>query len=192
MPSPWPVLQSLADHASAIAALPATGPLPVRTAIVGSERQAHALRRELIRSGRGGVLGGTRFVGTAALAREILEDAGASFTPGEEALRAPRLLALIEEDLPLEYFELDLLRSTPGWPEAFAAAISDLEGAGLEPSRLPTTTAAWRDVALLWSRVEKAAGRSWTNARTYREAAALLASGSQPRHGPRLRFRHGP
>ena len=183
MPSPWPVLQSLADHASAVAALPASGPLPVRTAIVGSERQAHALRRELLRSGRGAILGGTRFVGTAALAREILEDAGASFTPGEESLRAPRLLALIEEDLPLEYFELDLLRSTPGWPEAFAAAISDLEGAGLEPSGLPATTAAWRDVALLWSRVEKAAGRSWTSARTYREASALLASGARPATG---------
>ena len=184
MPSPWPVLQSLADHASAVAALPASGPLPVRTAIVGSERQAHALRRELIRSGRGAILGGTRFVGTAALAREILEDAGASFTPGEESLRAPRLLALIEEDLPLEYFELDLLRSTPGWPEAFAAAISDLEGAGLEPSRLPATTAAWRDVALLWSRVEKAAGRSWTSARIYREAVVRLASGANPSTGP--------
>ena len=115
---------------------------------------------------------------------KILKDAGASFTPGEEALRAPRLLALIEEDLPLAYFELDLLRSTPGWPEAFAAAISDLEGAGLEPAGLPVTTAAWRDVALLWSRVEKAAGRSWTSSRTYREAAARLASGAKLSTGP--------
>ena len=184
MDLPWPVILSLADHASAITALPAPGPLPVRTAIVGSERQAHALRRELIRAGHASVLGGTRFVGTAALAREILEDAGASSSPGEEALRAARLLALIEEDLPFEYFELSLLRSTPGWPEALAGAISDLEGAGLEPSRLPNTTAAWRDVALLWSRLEAAAGRSWTNARTYREAAALLAAGARPATGP--------
>ena len=186
MPPSWPVLQSLADHASAIAALPASGPLPVRTAIVGSERQAHALRREFIRSGQGAVLGGTRFVGTAALSREILEDAGASFTPGEEALRAARLLALIEEDLPLEYFDLDLLRSTPGWPEAFAGAISDLEGAGLAPSQLPQASKQWRDIRLLWTRLDAAAGRSWTTSRIYREATARLSAGARPATGPVL------
>lgn len=184
MPSPWPVLQSLDDHVAAIATLPATGPLPVRTAIVASERQAHALRKALLRSSQGAALGGTRFVGPGTLAREILEEAGTAFTSGEEALRPARLLTLIAEDLPLEYFALDLLRSTPGWPEAFAGAIGDLEGAGLNPGQVPTTTPQWRDLQLLWKRVEAAAGRSWTSPRIYREAAALLLAGARPSTGP--------
>jgi len=40
MALPWPVLQSLADHAAAVAALPAEGALPVRTAIVDLKTDA--------------------------------------------------------------------------------------------------------------------------------------------------------
>ena len=35
---PWPVLQSLADHPSAVAAMPVSGPLPVQSAIAASGR----------------------------------------------------------------------------------------------------------------------------------------------------------
>jgi RecB family exonuclease len=181
-----PVLQGVADWAAAIAALPATGALPLRTAIVPTERHAHALRRALLRSGRGSVLGGTRFVGAGTLAREILQEVGRDFASGEEALRPARLLGLLEEDLPLEYFALDLLRSTPGWPEAFASAIGDLEAAGLVPERLPASTPQWRDIGLLWRRLDAAAGRSWTWARIHREAAALLEGGARPDTGPVL------
>ena len=184
MASPCPVLHTLADHAAALAALPAGGPLPVRTAVVSSERHAHALRRELLRSGRPELLAGTRFVGAATLAREILEDAGVAFAAGEEALRPARLLALLGEDLGLEYFALDLLRSTPGWPEAFAAAVADLEGAGLEPASLPAADPRWRDVRLVWTRLDAAAGRSWTSARILREAAARLRAGDGFAGGP--------
>jgi RecB family exonuclease len=166
--------------------MPSAGPLPVRTVLVPTERHAHALRRALLRTGKGAVLGGTRFVGPASLAREILEQAGREFVRGEESLRPARLLALFEEKPPLEYFQLDLLRSTPGWPEAFAGAISDLEGAGLAPEDLPETAPQWRDMRLLWSRLEAAAGPSWSVARVYREAAALLAGGARPATGPVL------
>lgn len=186
MSRPWPVLQSPGDHARAVAALAADGPLPIRTAIVGSERQAHALRRALARGGQEGALAGTRFVAAGALAREILEDAGVSFTAGEEALRPARLLALLEEELPLEHFDRHLLRTTPGWPEAFAGAIADLEGAGLDPDGVPAVTAHGRDIRLLWTRAAGAAGHSWTAARMYREATALLASGARPATGPVL------
>ncbi|MGA8890175.1 MAG: PD-(D/E)XK nuclease family protein [Anaeromyxobacteraceae bacterium] len=169
-----------------MAALPAGGPLPVRTAIVSSERQAHALRRELVRSGQGAVLGGTRFVGAGTLAREILEDAGVPFTPGEEGLRPARILALLEDDLPLEHFDLELLRSTPGWPEALAGAVSDLEGAGLDPARLPTGSAQWRDVGRLWTLLDAAAGASFTGARIFREATARLRAGAALAGGPVL------
>ena len=191
MPPSWPVLQSLADHASAIAALPASGPLPVRTALVPTERHAHALRRALLRAGKGSILAGTRFVGAGTLAREILEEAGVDFLPGEESLRPARLLALFEEDLPLAYFKLDLLRSTPGWPEAFASAIGDLEGAGLDAATLPATAPRWKDIALLWSRLDALAGRSWSSSRIHRKAAELLEGGLRPRDGGHPRRRHG-
>lgn len=183
MQPPGYVLHTLADHAAAIAALPAPGPLPVRTALVASERQAHALRRELLRSGEGAFLGGTRFVGAGTLAREILEEAGVEFVAGEESLRPARLLALFEEDLPLAYFKLELLRSTPGWPEAFASAIGDLEGAGLDARSLPATAPRWKDIALLWSRLEALADRSWSSSHIYRKAAELLEGGLRPATG---------
>ena len=127
MGAPWVLLHSLADQAAAVAALPASGTLPVRTVLVPTERDAHALRRALVRTGRSAALAGTRFVGPLTLAREVLAGAGCDFTPGEESLRASRLLAVLEKDLPLEYFELTLLRGTQGWPDAFASAIGDLE-----------------------------------------------------------------
>ena len=183
MSGPWPVFQSLADHAAAVEALPAEGTFPVRTAIVSSERQAHTLRKALLRAGKGAVLGGTRFVGAGTLAREILEADSVAFTPGEEALRPARILALLEDDLAFEYFHLDLLRSAPGWPEAFAGAISDLEGAGLDPTQLPVTSPPWRDVQRLWTLLDAAAGTSFTAARIYREATARLRSGARPGSG---------
>ena len=178
MGTPWVLLRSLADQAAAVAGLPASGALPVRTVLVPTERHAHALRRALVKSGRSAALAGTRFVGPLTLAREVLAEAGRDFTPGEESLRAARLLALFEKDVPLEYFDLALLRDTRGWPEAFASAIGDLESAGLSPDRLPTTSKPWRDVALLWREVDSAAGHSFTGARVFLEAAATLQKGA--------------
>jgi hypothetical protein len=178
MGASWVLLHSLDDQAAAVAALPASGALPVRTVLVPTERHAHALRRALVRSGRSTVLAGTRFAGPLTLAQEVLAEAGRDFTSGEESLRAARLLALFEKELPLEYFERGLLRDTRGWPDAFAAAIGDLEGAGLSPDRLPTTSKPWRDVAMLWREVDSAAGNSFTGARVFLEAAAALQNGS--------------
>jgi len=186
MGPPRLLLQAPADWAEAIASLPGSGPLPLRTALVPSERHAHALRRRLARSGHSRVLGGTRFVGPATLAREIVGAAGRDFRPGEASLRPARLLALFAEDLPLEHLDLDLVRRTPGWAEAFASAIGELESAGLSPDLLPATTPRWRDLALLWRRLEAAAGPSWTAARAYAEAAALLEAGHRPATGPVL------
>jgi len=183
MGAPWVLLHSLADQAAAVAALPASGTLPVRTVLVPTERDAHALRRALVRTGRSAALAGTRFVGPLTLAREVLAGAGCDFTPGEESLRASRLLAVLEKDLPLEYFELTLLRGTQGWPDAFASAIGDLEGSGLSPARLPATSKAWRDVALLWREVDSAAGRSFTAARIFLEASSALQKGARAATG---------
>jgi hypothetical protein len=181
-----PLVQSPADLAALVAALPAGGALPVRTVLVATERHAHSLRRALASSGRAAALAGTRFVGPATLALELLREAGSDLRPGEEPLRPARILALLAEPLAFEYFDLALLRSTPGWPEAFASAIHDLEGAGLVPERLPRTTAAWRDLALLWRKLDEAAGTSATAARIYLRAAETLASGLRLPTGPIL------
>ena len=181
-------LTTPADWACAAAALPASRPLPSRTVLVGSERHAHALRRALVRGGNPRALAGTRFRTPFQAAVEVLERVGEPFTPGEAALRPARLLALFREDLPLEHFPLDLLRSRPGWDEAFAAAMGTLEAAGLAPADLPTDGAHARDLSLLWSRVVAEAGRSWTAARIFAEAAAALERDARawPHDGPVL------
>lgn len=185
---PHPILWTLADWATAVAALPAEGPLPQRTVLVPSERQAHALRRELVRSGRAPILAGTRFLGPLTAAGDVLAAAGAAFTPGEDALRAARIVALLAEDPPLEYFELELLRRTRGWDAALARAIGELESACLGPADLSAGDARSRDLALLWRRLDASSGASFTRARTYREAAGALARshGAWPHRGPAL------
>ena len=130
-------LHTFDDWAAAAAALPAAGLLPVRTVLVASERQAHALRRALARDGRASALAGLRFTTPLQVALETLARAGQPASPGEEALRPARLLALFGEDLPLEHYPLDLLRTHPGWEEAFAQAIGVLEQADLCASRPP-------------------------------------------------------
>ncbi|MFY3743278.1 PD-(D/E)XK nuclease family protein [Anaeromyxobacter sp. Red801] len=180
------VIDTLGEWADAVAALPAAGPLPSRTVLVPSERHAHALRRELAASGRQGVLAGTRFAGAVTLAIDVLRSAGIPFTPGEDALRPARLLAVFEEAPALEYFDLALIRRGGGWSGAFAQAIATLEGAGLTPAQLPATSPQWRDLAALWRRLDAAAGGSLTTARILREAAARLAAGAKIGEGPAL------
>jgi hypothetical protein len=183
--SSHPLLQSPADLVDLVAALPAEGALPVRTVLVPTERHAHALRRSLVASGRASALAGTRFVGPATLALEVLRAGGSDLRPGEEGLRPARILALLEEEsLPFEYFDAGLLRGTPGWPEAFASALHDLEGAALAPDTLPRSTPQWRDLALLWRELDASAGTSATAARIYLRAAELLAGGLRLPTGP--------
>jgi inactivated superfamily I helicase/CRISPR/Cas system-associated exonuclease Cas4 (RecB family) len=169
------LVESLAACADAIAALPATGPLPARTVVVPSERHAHALRCALVAGGHAPALAGTRFLGPVTAAIEVLGTAGFPFSSGERALRPARLLSLFREDLPLEHFDLDLLRTTRGWDEAFSSAIDDLEAAGWSPSDLPADSPHARDLARIWSRVAADAGTSLSSARILLEAAAVLA-----------------
>jgi ATP-dependent helicase/nuclease subunit B len=167
-------IDTLASWASAVAALPAGGPLPSRTVLVPSEAHAHALRRVLVSTGRGAALAGTRFAGPLAVAIEVLEVAGVPFAPAEDSLRPARLLSLFREDLALEHFDLELLRGTRGWDGAFARAIATLERAGLSPDDLPRDAPLARDLAGIWSRVADDARASWSSARVLSEAAALL------------------
>src|SRR5262249_28059595 len=127
------ILWSTREWAAAIAALPVEHPLPSRTVLVPHARVAHALRRELIRGGHAAALAGTRFIPTAAAALEVLRATGAECSPGEDALRRPRLQGLLDVGVPLDHFPIELLRTKLGWDEAFASTVSDLEAAGLRP-----------------------------------------------------------
>lgn len=188
---PIRILWSLRDWTDALAALPAKTPLPCRTALVPRERVAHALRRRLLRDDRAAVLSGTRFITAVGAAVEVLRSADVEFTPGEESLRRARLLALFRAGMRLEHFLPELLVSRPGWDDAFAGAINDLESAGLRPTDVQVVAspaagggtaqagadrvaAQLRDVTTIWSALDDAAGCSWTTARIYLEAARVL------------------
>jgi len=185
------ILWCLRDWADALASLPADTPLPCRTGLVPRERVAHALRRRLLRDERAAVLAGTRFITPVGAAIEVLRSAGIEFAPGEESLRRARLLALFRAGMRLEHFPSELLSSRPGWDDAFAGAIGDLESAGLRPADVRVVAsqpasgataqasadraaAQLRDVTTIWSALEDAAGTSWAAARIYVEAAHLL------------------
>ncbi|MFQ5665432.1 MAG: PD-(D/E)XK nuclease family protein [Candidatus Binatia bacterium] len=184
------VLWSIPDWVDAIVALPAGGPLACRTVLVPRERVAHSLRRELLRMGRADVLAGTRFVPFLAAAVSVLQAAGMVFTSTERALRPKRLRVLLRRGIPLHYFSDELLRSAPGWDQAFARTISDLESAGLRPQDLPLSPddPRWHDVATIWRALDESAGASWTPGRTFVEAASCVEDTPQcwPFEGPVL------
>jgi hypothetical protein len=168
------------ECAGAIAALPAAGPLPSRTVLIRGEAMAHSVRRDMLRAGHAGGLAGTRFLSPPAAAAAVLEAAGIEVTPGEEALRRARLLALFRRDLsrgglPLAHFPPALLRDRPGWDDAFAQTIGALEAAGLRPEMLDAEgDARLRDVAGAWRSLDGLAAASWTTARILLEAARVL------------------
>src|SRR3954470_9311323 len=162
------------EWAGQIAGLAATGWPPQRCVLVPRERVAHALRRELVRAGKGEALVGTRFVRPALLAFEVLQAAGVECTSGEEALRKARVHALLREGPKLKHFPVHLLLEHPGWDEAIARSISQLEAAGLRPEDLRADGGPMRDVGVIWEAIDEAARDSWTEARILLEAAARL------------------
>jgi len=176
---PIDVLWNAREWAEAIARLPTELPLLCRTALVPRERVAHTLRRQMVRTGRVDLLAGTRFLTPATAAGEVLGAAGIMFTPGEEPLRSARLVALFRQGLSLEHFPLALLQDKPGWDEAFAATIGDLEAAGLRPGTLrERDVPRLSDIATVWEALDAAAGSSWTTARVVIEAAKVLEARS--------------
>ncbi len=172
------VIWTVGEWAAAIASLPAAGALPSRVVIVPGGRVAHALRRELCTAGRQDLLIGTRFVPAAALAAEILVDAGVVFTAGEETRRRVRVGQVFHAGMAFGHFKRDALISRPGWDAAFADAIADLEATGLAPETFShDAEPQLADVLAVWRAVDAAAGDSWTSARILAEAARVVAEG---------------
>lgn len=183
---PVRVLWSTTDWARAVADLPMGGSLPEATVIVPNERAAHALRRELLRLGHAERLVGTRFVSPFTAARETLAAAGVDYSTGEEALRPLRIRRLLHGGTTLRYFEPTRLREMPGWDEAFARTITEMEGAGWTPGELlDSGDERAADLGALWREIDAAAGTSWTAARVLREATARVSI-SCPLRGPVL------
>lgn len=168
------IISSTEEAVRAVLSLPSAGLLPARTVLVPNNRVAHTLRRELLLLGHHTALAGTRFIPPVAAAVEVLRVAGLSFDEGEEVLRPRRLLAVFRSDLQLRYFDLRFIREAPGWEEAFASTIGELEAAGLSPQDLPQDGGRFEDVKTVWGAVERSAEGSWTRARILLEASAVL------------------
>lgn len=172
------ILWSTAEVADAVAALPAEGPLPVRTIVLPDPRMAHPIRRILLEAGRADALAGTTFTTPSVAAHEVLRSAGVEFDSGEESLRRLRLRDFFDATPDLDYFPGPLLRDTLGWDDAFARTIGDLERAGVAASDLSAGPEARRlgDIRRAWEYLDERAGSSWTSARILVEAAARLRS----------------
>jgi len=169
------VIGNLRAWADAVAALPVESRLPVRTVLVPNEAHAHALRCELI-ARVPGALAGTRFLTSAAAARTVLEAGGVAYQLGEELRRPLRLRAWLRGAPVLGSYRAEELR-TPGWEEAFASTIEQLELASLRPEdleRLDTPRAT--DLATIWRALDEDAGDSWSIPRLVREACQLLSA----------------
>lgn len=180
------VAWNIAETAQVVASLYSRSErLPVRTVVVPNGRVAHAIRRELVWTGEARALNGTRFVLAESLAADTLEDAGVDFVEGEDAQRPFRVSALLEEEssrISLESLDIRLLRQAPGWNDAIARTISDLEAAGFRSDtfRVAAETARERDLASLWEALDSAAGTSWTRSRILFEAATRRAALTRP------------
>ena len=152
-----------------LSSLAVDGTLPERTVIVRNEAVAHAWRRDLAEVAPA-LLIGTRFITSIAAARALLEAEGVTFSMGEEAVRAARIIALLGEELPFQGFDQQVLREKRGWGDAIAAAIGDVDNAELGPAALrDTADPRCVDVALLLERVDALAATSWTAIRVLRE-----------------------
>ncbi|MEQ1658157.1 MAG: hypothetical protein ABL896_05210, partial [Hylemonella sp.] len=81
------------------------------TVIVPNEATAHAWRRDLAET-HSALLIGTRFTTPIAAAIEVLELEGAEHTTGEEAVRAARIVGLLDGEIALAWFDL----AAPGGP----------------------------------------------------------------------------
>ena len=160
------------DILDRIADLPAAGPLPRRTIVVPRARVAHRLRCGLIQRGRTDLLAGTAFVTVKSLAEEVLQAAGVSYREGENELRPSRLHVLYVQGLDPEYFRRDLVLSAPGWEEALARTMGDLERAGLSARDLEQIdTPVGRGLTRVWQALDEAAGLSVTRAGLVARAA---------------------
>ena len=129
------VVWSVEDWADAVVELPVVELCPDRTVLVPNERVAHTLRRLLVQRGAPHALVGTRFVTLLQLAREIASDVDESAVPNHREL-GPTLVRETFSEVRFARFHREDLLSLPGWDEAFARTLADVEAALLTPAEL--------------------------------------------------------
>jgi RecB family exonuclease len=145
------------------------------TIVLPSLRIAHQLRRHLCLDGHSELLTGVAFLRAEDLAREMLVHAAEPRNMNRSDLRTIGLKALFAgsevDDLPLAYFEAQQLTASPGYAEAIAATIEELDDAGLTPVDLEAVAEEWRgasadidtqlaarrvqDTATLWKSIDE-------------------------------------
>jgi len=154
------------------------GAIPGATIISTSPRVAAALRAALAVDEP---LIGIRFLSPLDLALEMLARDAIPVRLQSLHARAIMLHALIASgDLDLRYFQLDQLRKGPGYAEAIATTIHELEEGGLRPEDLGAGRAA--DVATMWTLLESRSGTRISAPR----AIMLAANRPFPFPGPRI------
>jgi hypothetical protein len=159
------VIGSLEEWANAVAALARDTALGTRLVFVPNERVAHALRRRLVEHGDHAALAGTRFLPLVQFARRVLADAGEPAAPNEAEL-TPVLVREAFGSCKLERLDAAQLLSLPGWDDAFARTLGELEAAGIAPAKLMESEDAHvRDVGRVFAAIA---------ARTERVSPALL------------------
>jgi hypothetical protein len=174
------------------------------TILLPSLHIAHQVRRRLCLDGQPGLLAGVTFLRAEDLAREILVHAGQLREGHLSDLRTVGLRALFAtggvRDLPLAYFNAGQLEASPGYAEAIAATIEELDGAGVTCADLEGAAREWggatgdtdaqlaarrvHDVATLWQTVDASLRAGDPNLRS--AAELLCEAGDALAREPRL------
>ncbi len=146
-------------------------PLPRRTVLVPNARIAHALRCALVARGASGALMGTSFVSARELAARLVRDAGEAFEARELELGASLAREALER-VELAHFDRAALLALPGWDEAFAHTLRELESAQVPlGALLASAEARVRDIGRVfeeWQTLEHPEGDNALFARAIR------------------------
>ncbi len=169
------VCWSLNEVVDRVVGLAVAGPLPIRTVVVPRLRLAQQIRVCLLERGRGDLLVGTHFTTPHSLAWGVLQRTSGAFSGAEDELRLPRLRVLYGRGLDPAAYSRERVRSTPGWEEALARTVTDLERGGIAADDVERLgTASGRGLAEIQRQLERAAGPSLTRAGSLVRAAAIL------------------
>lgn len=171
-----PVLVTSVDQwVDAIVSLPRPNPFDTCCVVVPNERVAHTLRRRLTERRLTSALAGTLFVPLHELARRILANAGEKLEPNDVDL-TPALVGRALAHVPLEKLSGEVLRGLPGWDDAIASTVRELEDAcvGVE-ALLASEHPQVRDVGRLYGLIAQDRERV-SSASLLRRAAELLTN----------------
>ncbi|HZP41967.1 MAG TPA: PD-(D/E)XK nuclease family protein [Candidatus Binatia bacterium] len=153
------------------------------TVVVPAHGLAHQLRRDAVLAGDPGRVLGVRFRRLDDVARDVLARAGRDVDGGGDAFRLATLRAVLASGraatLGLRYLEPAALAAGPGWADAIAATIDDLESAGLSCEDLARLADGGgdrlHDLAVLWRTADADRPATTRSSAALRSEAAAAA-----------------